>query len=169
MIRKPFNLYEPIRNGPSLQMPAYGDRKSGDCLLSSLPKLSPHPLKHKSTQSPTLDHECGSGHCKSPAWSKPFFDRPNILIVLSVMEITSKNTTETVIIMIKNFRENGLNCKKLRFYLQEKNIRWSSSWQYCFQYWVSNANVCPYFLRLYCWSVFMFIKSVPEWFYAGLI
>ena len=89
----------------------------------------PPPLKHKSTQSPTLDHECGSGHCKSPAWSKPFFDRPNILIVLSVMEITSKNTTETVIIMIKNFRENGLNCKKLRFYLQEKNIRWSSSWQ----------------------------------------
>ena len=29
--------------------------------------------------------------------------------------------------MIKNFRENGLNCKKLRFYSQEKNIRWSSS------------------------------------------
>lgn len=113
----------------------------------------PPPLKHKSTQSPTLDHECGSGHCKSPACSKPFFDRPNILIVLSVMEITRKNTTETVIIMIKNFRENGINCKKLRFYLQEKNIRWSSSWQYCFQYWVSNANVCPYFLRLYCWSV----------------
>lgn len=25
MIRKPFNLYEPKRNGPSLQMPAYGD------------------------------------------------------------------------------------------------------------------------------------------------
>ena len=111
------------------------------------------PSKKKSTQSPTLDHWCGSGHRKSPAWSKPFFDRPNILIVLSVMKITSKNTTETVIIMIKNFRENGLNCKKLRFYLQEKNIRWSSSWKYCFQYWVSNANVRPYFLRLYCWSV----------------
>ena len=146
MIREPFNLYEPIRNGPSLEMPACGDRKSGDCLLSSLPKLS--PPKHKSTQSPTLDHECGSGHRKSPSWSKPFLDRPNILIVLSVMEITSKNTTETVIIMIKNFREDELNCKKLRFHLQEKNIRWSSSWQYCCQYWVSNANVYTYF-----WSV----------------
>ena len=43
MIRKPFNLYEPIRNGPSLEMPACGDRKSGDCLLSSLPNLSPPP------------------------------------------------------------------------------------------------------------------------------
>ena len=45
MIRKPFSLYEPIRNGPSLVMPAYGDRKSGDCLLSSLPKLFPPPTQ----------------------------------------------------------------------------------------------------------------------------
>ena len=152
MIRKPFNLYEPIRNGPSLEMPVEIWR----LFPFKSPKIippPPHPLKHESTQSPTLDHGCGSGHRKSPAWSKPFLDRPNILIVLSVMEITSKNTTETVIIMIKNFREDGLNCKKLRFHLQEKNIRWSSSWQNCFQYWVSNANVYPYFLRLYCWSV----------------
>lgn len=65
MIRKPFSLYEPIRNGPSLVMPAYGDRKSGDCLLSSLPKLFPPPTQIDPV--PTLDHGCGSGHRKSPA------------------------------------------------------------------------------------------------------
>lgn len=142
MIRKPFNLYEPIRNASLWRSKIWR--------LSPFksPKIIPPPPKHKSTQSPTLDHGCDSGHRKSPAWSKLFLDRPNILIVLSVMEITSKNTTETVIIMIKNFREDGLKCKKLRFHLQEKNITWSSSWQYCFQKWVSNANVYTYF-----WSV----------------
>ena len=54
MIREPFNLYEPIRNGPSLEMPACGDRKSGWRLSPfKSPKIIPPPPHPPNTNRPS--------------------------------------------------------------------------------------------------------------------